>query len=134
MDCRDGEHYFLKLFISYRQFPELYRKRIAEETDPTQQANLAARYEWLKQNWYEGQEYGIAEARNASLEQAGVPLLPTSQPVIAEEVPIDPNGGGCGSGGACGAGASMSLLLMLIPSRRIGPRIRRSVTRRSRSK
>jgi hypothetical protein len=128
LSCRPdapGEHYFLQLLIRYRQYPEFFRQRMAEEADPTKQANLAAQYQWFKRSWFEGMEFGVGESRNASLEQPGVPLLAPLQPPIGEEVPLGVGGGVCGAGGACGAGAPLAALLTLIPARVYGLRLRR---------
>jgi hypothetical protein len=123
LSCRPdapGEHYFLQLLSRYRLNPEMFRRRMAQETDATKQANLAAQYQWLKQNWFEGMEFATGDFKNATLEQPGVPLLPDPQPPIGLEVPLDIGSGdaGCGSGAACGSGAPLMLLLTLIPVRR----------------
>lgn len=141
LSCRPdapGEHYFLQLFSRYRLNPEFFRRRIAEETDPTLQANLSAHYQWFKQNWYEGMEFATSPSMNVSLEQPGVPLLPPPLPPIDCNVQpeacssADPGDASCGSGAACGGATPLPLLLTLLTLRH-RPRTRRSARPADRS-
>jgi hypothetical protein len=129
LSCRaeaSGEHYFLELLSRYRLNPEFFRQRIAQETDPTNDANLSLQYEWIKQNWFEGLEFATAPSTNASLEQPGVPMLPPALPPIAQGDSTGTTGGVCGNGAACGAGSPFMLLLTLMT---IGYRPRRQPTK-----
>ena len=57
LDCRDPEHYFLRLNIHYRLHGQLFVKKITSETDGAMKERLRAQYLWLKTNWYGGAEF-----------------------------------------------------------------------------
>jgi hypothetical protein len=96
-DCRDedrfqkAEHIFLGLMVNYRWDGDKYRERIQSETNPVYQGQLAAAYQWLKQNWFNGLEFKTGPAINAGLAQNGLQCLPGEcalpQSVLTATVP-----------------------------------------------
>jgi FG-GAP-like repeat len=82
-DCRsaDGpaartEHIFLHHMIQYLVAPDDFRARIQSEPNPTYKDQLAASYQWLKNNWYNGLEFHRLPAAGAEIEQVGLQCGP----------------------------------------------------------
>lgn len=82
-DCRsvDGpamltEHIFLHHMIQYLVEPDVFRARIQSEPNPTFKDQLAASYQWLKTNWYNGLEFHRQPAAGAEIEQVGLQCGP----------------------------------------------------------
>jgi hypothetical protein len=73
-DCRDPEHYFLGIMVSYRVNPEKFRNLISISTGSVRQV-LQRQYDWLKTVWYEGAEFRTGQLLDANFAEVGLPLL-----------------------------------------------------------
>jgi len=69
LDCRDPEHYFLGFLTKYRVDGKVFRDLIVQ----TGSDDMERYYAWVKDNWYDGQEFTVASEVNANFAEVGVP-------------------------------------------------------------
>jgi hypothetical protein len=69
--------------VKYRLSGNEYRNKLETETDRQLKNQLTARYNWLKERWFEGVQFKRGPALNASLTQDGVQCLPGECPTPA---------------------------------------------------
>ena len=70
------DHIFLHHMIQCLVEPDVFRARIQSEPNPTFKDQLAASYQWLKTNWYNGLEFHRLPAAGAEIEQVGLQCGP----------------------------------------------------------
>ena len=74
-DCRDPQHYFLRVMKNYRLIGEKFRERIGAAAEP-KKTIFQNQYDWFRRNWFRGPEFKKVSGVNASDADAGLQRLP----------------------------------------------------------